>query len=334
MKALDRFSTGKSRMLAAALGMFSLSAFGQFADSTALFVVADASAPNAAEQNIETRLMEMGFDVTVAGQNEVSDELAEDMSIVLISATVSSGTVSTNLSGLKDLPVPVMNWEPALFDDQGFQAAGTGEFSSATILIVDDAHPLAGGLAAGEILIANADKGISYGLPEGEPVIIAVNPADSTQAVHFGYEKGAQMAADPAPARRIGTFLLNDVADDMTEDGWDLFDSAVEWLMGSATPEAVPASRSGNPARFTLAGNYPNPFNPSTRISFSIRSTEKVRLSVWNALGEEIAVLIDEVRPAGDYTAEFSAPAAASGVLFCRLETGSGAVTKKMTMLK
>lgn len=104
--------------------------------------------------------------------------------------------------------------------------------------------------------------------------------------------------------------------------------------MTPAAPDAVRERPDGIPSRFTLGNNYPNPFNPSTRIGFSIQSQENVRLSVWNALGEEIAVLIDEVRPAGDYTAEFSAPATASGVLFCRLETGSGSVTKKMMVLK
>jgi hypothetical protein len=334
MKALDRFSTGKSRMLAAALGLFSLSASAQFADSTALFIVADAAVLNVAETNVLYRLEDMGFSVTAAGQNDVSDALADGMSIVLISATVSSGTVATNLSGLRDLPMPVLNWEPGLYDDQGFQAAAGAEFNTSTVRIVRTDHPLAAGLPEGEALIVNADMAVSYGTPEGEPIRIAVNPNDSTQVVHFGYEKGAAMAADPAPARRVGTFLLNNVAEDMTEEGWALFDSAVIWLMGPAAPDAVRERPDGIPSRFTLRNNYPNPFNPSTRIAFSIRSTEKVRLSVWNALGEEIAVLIDEVRPAGDYTAEFSAPGAASGVLFCRLETGSGAVTKKMMVLK
>lgn len=224
MKALDRFSTGKARMLAAALGLLSLSASAQFADSTALFVVADAAAMNTGEMNVLYRLEDMGFSVTSAGQNDVSDALAEGMSIVLISATVSSGTVATNLSGLKDLPIPVMSWEPGLYDDQGFQAAAGSEFSTSVIRIVRAGHPLAAGLPDGEALIVNADIGVSYGTPEGEPIVIAVNPNDSTQVVHFGYEKGALMASEPAPARRVGSFLLNNVAGDMTEEGWALFD--------------------------------------------------------------------------------------------------------------
>jgi hypothetical protein len=334
MKTRPFSVAGKSLFLALVLGLPVPPAGAQFADRTALFVVADAASPNTAETNILLRLQDMGFAVTTAGQNEVDDASAEGMSLVLVSATVSSGTVATNMPGLKDLPAPVMIWEPALFDDIGFQAAATGEFNSSVIVIVDAGHPLAAGLPAGETYIADADVAVSYGTPEGEAIVIAVNPNDSTQAVHFAYEKGAVMASGAAPARRVGTFLLNNVAETMNEDAWALFDSAVVWLMGPAAPSAVGGASTGNPARFALHGGYPNPFNPSTRIAFSIPSRERVRLSVWNSLGKKVAVLVDEIRPAGDYTAEFDASGLSTGVFLCRLEAGPDAVTKRMLHLK
>jgi hypothetical protein len=334
MKTLNLSSICRLLICLFVLVLFSGSSNAQFLDSTALFVVADRANPNTAELSIVTRLEGMGFLMTTLGQDEVNDAAAEGMSLVLISATVSSGTVGTNLPGLKDLPMPVINWEPFLFDDQGFQAANGGEFNTSVIEIINENHPLAAGLPAGQIQITSSDRGVSYGTPEGDAIIIAVNPNDNTQAVLFGYEKGAAMAVGNAPARRVGTFLLNDAADSLTADGWALFDSSVVWAMGTKTSTSVEELSLGIPSHFVLYDNYPNPFNPVTHIAFSIPTQNRVRLSVWSALGEKVTTLVDEVRPAGKYTALFNASEFSSGVLFYRLEVGSYTLTKKMLFLK
>lgn len=332
MKMLNIFSIGRSLVCLSLLMLFSGSINAQFQDSTALFIVADAGNPNAAEINIVTRLESMGFVVTMVGMNEVSDAVAEGMSLVLISATVSSGTVAANMPGLKDLPIPVINWEPALFDDQGFQATGTGEFNTSIIEIIDANHPLAAGLSEGPVQISYSEKAVSFGIPEGDPIIIAVNPNDPSQAVHFGYEKGAAMAVGNAPARRVGTFLLNNVADDMTDDGWALFDAAVLWAMGVST--SVQDQSQNVPSDFVLYDNYPNPFNPVTHVSFSLPVQTRAQLSIWNMLGEKVATIVDEVKPAGKYTILFNASEFSSGVFFYKLEAGPYSITKKMLFLK
>lgn len=332
MKMLNLTSIGRSLICLSLLGLVTGVTHAQFTNTPALFIVADAANPNTAEQNIVARLEGMGFTVTTLGMNEVSDAAAEGMALVLISATVSSGIVAANMPGLKDLPIPVINWEPALYDDLGFQPTGTGEFNTMTIEIINANHPLAGGLPEGQIQISNSQKAVSYGTPEGDPIIIAVNPNDPTQIVHFGYEKGAAMAVGNAPARRVGTFLLNNVADDMTDDGWALFDSSVVWAMGLSTSVKDRSHRL--PSNFALYDNYPNPFNPVTYITFSVPSQTRVRLSIWNTLGEKVATLVDEVKPAGKYTIPFNASEFSSGVFFSKLEAGSYTMTKKMVYLK
>jgi hypothetical protein len=335
MKTLILPSICRSLICLFVLVLFSGSSNAQrFLDSTALFVVADRANPNTAEISIVTRLEGMGFVMTTLGENEVNDAAAEGMSLVLISATVSSGTVSTNMPGLKDLPMPVINWEPFLFDFQGFQADNGGEFNTSVVDIINENHPLAAGFPAGPIQITSSDRGVSYGMPQGDAIIIAVNPNVDTQAVHFGYEKGAAMAVGNAPARRVGTFLLNDAADSLTADGWALFDSSVVWAMGTKTSTSVEELSLGIPSHFALYDNYPNPFNPVTHIAFSIPTQNRVRLSVWNALGEKVTTLVDEVRPAGKYTALFNASEFSSGVFFYKLEAGSYTLTKKMVFLK
>jgi hypothetical protein len=335
MKTLSFSSICRSLICLFVLVLFSGSANAQrFLDSTALFVVADRANPNTAEISIVTRLEGIGFLMTTLGQDEVNDAAAEGLSLVLISATVSSGTIVTNMPGLKDLPMPVINWEPFLFDDQGFQAANGGEFNTSLVEIINANHPLAAGLPEGPIQITSSERGVSYGTPEGDAIIIAVNPNDYTQAVLFGYEKGAAMAVGNAPARRVGTFLLNDAADSLTADGWALFDSSVVWAMGAEVSSSVEELSLGLPSDFVLYDNYPNPFNPETHIAFSIPTENRVRLSIWNALGEKVTTLMDEVRPAGKYTAIFDASEFSSGVFFYKLEAGSYTLTKKMLFLK
>jgi len=332
MKKLQSFYIVKLMVFVFFFLLLSESSNAQFADSLALFVVADAASPNAAENEIILRLQDMEFDVEVIGQNDVSDGSTAGTALVLISATVSSGTVVGNMPGLIDLEIPVINWEPFLYDALGFQPTDEGEFNTTEIDIIRADHPLAAGLSEGLVTISTVEKAVSYGLPEGDVDIIAVNPNDESQVVLFAYDKGAEMFSGNAPARRVGTFLLNDVADAMTDEGWQLFDASVKWAMNFPTP--VEDLAFDIPTQFTLHNNYPNPFNPMTNIVFSIPTQANVQLSVWNALGEKVATLVDGIRPAGNHTAIFNASDISSGVYFYRLEVGFHTVTKKMLFLK
>ena len=83
-----------------------------------------------------------------------------------------------------------------------------------------------------------------------------------------------------------------------------------------------------------LFQNYPNPFNPSTTITFSVAARSNVQLSVYNVLGEQVALLVDEVRDAGVYQIRFDASELTSGIYFYRLNTEHGVLTKKLTLLQ
>ncbi len=88
------------------------------------------------------------------------------------------------------------------------------------------------------------------------------------------------------------------------------------------------------PVAFELYQNYPNPFNPSTKIGFALPRESKVKLEVFNVLGERVAVLKDEVMPAGVHVVEFNATGLSSGVYFYRLTAGDFVATKKMVLMK
>jgi len=85
---------------------------------------------------------------------------------------------------------------------------------------------------------------------------------------------------------------------------------------------------------FELNQNYPNPFNPTTNIGFRISTSEFVSLKVFNVLGSEVAVLINEEKPAGYYEIEFDASDLTSGIYYYRINAGNYSETKKMILLK
>lgn len=88
------------------------------------------------------------------------------------------------------------------------------------------------------------------------------------------------------------------------------------------------------PSDFVLNQNFPNPFNPSTVINFNIPIDEKVRLEVFDALGNRIAILIDEEKPAGNYAVNFDAASYTSGVYYYRISTKDFDLTKKMILMR
>ena len=86
--------------------------------------------------------------------------------------------------------------------------------------------------------------------------------------------------------------------------------------------------------RFSLEQNYPNPFNPATEIRFEIPDGGQVRLTVYDILGREVAVLVNRELAAGMHTARFDATGMPSGIYMYRLESGTLEQTRKMLLLK
>lgn len=90
----------------------------------------------------------------------------------------------------------------------------------------------------------------------------------------------------------------------------------------------------GAPDKFELAQNYPNPFNPSTVIVYQMPVSGQVTLKVYDILGKEVAVLVDEYMPAGNYHIEFNASNLSAGVYMYELVSGNFSETKKLVLLK
>jgi subtilisin family serine protease len=140
----------------------------------------------------------------------------------------------------------------------------------------------------------------------------------------YSMEKGRRIAAGTGNIFAVslqgeGTIALNEV---------QLCDYYGNMLMVTAQKE--PAL----PKTFALEQNYPNPFNPITEIRFSLPQAAHVELEVFNALGQQVAVLVDTYLEAGYHSATWDGSTASSGVYFYRITAGSFTDSKKMILLK
>ncbi|MDZ7625244.1 MAG: M14 family zinc carboxypeptidase [Ignavibacteriaceae bacterium] len=124
----------------------------------------------------------------------------------------------------------------------------------------------------------------------------------------------------------------------LTRDGWYLDDIGIFFY---TIPTDV-LNNSEPVYKFSLEQNYPNPFNPSTKIKYAIPNVEThrdaslkmVTLKVFDVLGREVATLVNEEKPAGNYEVEFNAKSLSSGIYFYTLQSGSFTQTKKLVLLK
>ncbi|RKX24179.1 MAG: hypothetical protein DRP45_08800 [Candidatus Zixiibacteriota bacterium] len=88
------------------------------------------------------------------------------------------------------------------------------------------------------------------------------------------------------------------------------------------------------PSDFALEQNYPNPFNPTTEISFYLPEPARVRLEIFNVLGQRIATLVNDHLQAGSHTYSWNGGSSPSGIYFYRLEANEHSRTRKMLLLK
>jgi len=88
------------------------------------------------------------------------------------------------------------------------------------------------------------------------------------------------------------------------------------------------------PSTLSLEQNYPNPFNPNTKIEYRLNESGNVKVSVFDLLGREVAVLINEEQPVGRYAVSWNAADMPSGMYICRLQSGNGSLVRRMLLLK
>jgi len=117
----------------------------------------------------------------------------------------------------------------------------------------------------------------------------------------------------------------------------DILAAPIMWLNTVVFLPVNPVSVNGEgkiPQKFKLFQNYPNPFNPVTTIKYSIPERSFVSIKIYDVLGKEVSILVNEEKPAGSYEIRLNESVLTSGIYFYRLKAGSYVETKKMILLK
>jgi len=176
-----------------------------------------------------------------------------------------------------------------------------------------------------DTLLTNPDSIVTFQFeaydPDGDSVRYSVS-GDSGASINsvtglFSYKSS-----------RLGSYDLTIVITDGSNAVMDSFIVRVDNTVGvDDDPFAIPT-------QYSLSQNYPNPFNPTTAINFSLPKSSLVSLKVYNLLGQEVALLVDEVLNAGTHNANFVAGNLASGMYIYVLKTKDFSATKKMILMK
>ncbi len=193
---------------------------------------------------------------------------------------------------------------------------------------------------------------------EGETITVTATLSEALATdvtIPLAITAGTAEAGDYGPLASIAiaaneTSGTGDIATNVDDDADDeTFTVALGDLPGGVQPGA-PASveltitdaqsvtsvegEEEIPEAFALEQNYPNPFNPSTTIRFALDKAQRVRLTVYDLLGQEVRVLVDGVRPAARYDVAFDAADLASGAYLYVLRAESQVAVKTMSLLK
>ncbi len=106
------------------------------------------------------------------------------------------------------------------------------------------------------------------------------------------------------------------------------------WLGNLEKPVSVENDPVQMPFSYRLSQNYPNPFNPVTTIEYSLKTAGRVNVAIFNILGQKVQTLVDEHKPAGEYSIKFDGARLSSGVYLYKIQAGDFVDTKKMVIMK
>ncbi len=169
------------------------------------------------------------------------------------------------------------------------------------------------------------------------------NSIGNASGIQWGVNNDISKIIVTVPALANGTNYLLTIKNLKSINNVAMSDTIVTFKTSGTV--AVPLQNQSLPRQFALEQNYPNPFNPTTTISYSIPAAQNlsgfenltslyVSLKIYDALGREVATVVNEFREAGRYTQQFDASRLSSGVYYYTLRAGKFSATKHFTMLK
>ena len=175
-----------------------------------------------------------------------------------------------------------------------------------------------------------------------------VDPNGGGTRNQFGQAVEARVSVGGSEQFWSSALAAIDSDGDGKTNGQELQDPSGTWSPGQADPgsfnlvsnpgnslSVAISNISNSPSSFVLFNNYPNPFNPSTLISYALPKESRVSVLVYDLIGRRVAQLVDdELKSPGIYAVKFNADNLSSGTYLYRIVTSEFIETKKMTLLK
>jgi len=196
--------------------------------------------------------------------------------------------------------------------------------------------------------IANSIYNILLGY-DGDPITDGITPfvigsiyekspdeilpidADGTPILKFNIQGVNSIRVSTSASRIVYLGIgFEQITDEATRD--TIMARSINWL--SQNTVGVDAESNSIPDSYSLDQNYPNPFNPATKITYSVSQESPVTIKVFDLIGQEVAVLVDEVKEPGYYSVTFDALGLTSGVYIYQMKAGNFTSSKKMSILK
>jgi alpha-glucosidase (family GH31 glycosyl hydrolase) len=229
-------------------------------------------------------------------------------------------------------PHPTLATTDTLYeDDDSTLAYQTGSFA---LTVFQQQFSISNGTASSYTMLIGAPQGSYAGMPANRIYLAEIHRITSSDTVRVN-GTAISLQTSYANLRLNGGFFYDPNANVLY----------IQFRSQPATSYTIIAENAGTltsvknrgevlPRHFQLEQNYPNPFNPSTIIGYSLSQGERVRLKIFNVLGEEVYTLVDAEKPAGSYSVVWNASMLPAGVYFCRMETPLSVETKKAVLMK
>lgn len=197
--------------------------------------------------------------------------------------------------------------------------------------------------APGEVIVSSYSKDTTP-VPDSALIVTdgkhVVMEGTSMSAPHITGVLALLLQAKPS---MTSDQLRNAITGSAREDGFTGSQVSAQWGFGKVDAEGAMSSvlsvvklSEAIPSEFALLQNFPNPFNPSTQVRYSLSSSfnDRVTLTVYDVLGRRVATLVDQTQKGGEYSAFWNAANFSSGVYYCVLRAGGYIAVKKMVLMK
>ena len=317
------------------------------AQKSVLFLVGagqEATGPEESDDIVLDVLESFEWDVEtyyLDDPSKMTDSLGLDKDLVVISSTINSAHIG---EFYYDKAVPILTWEQGMYGKLGI-ATGGGIITTFEIMmtIVEEGHPAVGDYTGAVEVLFNSPMELTLTdtsqysqnlLPLTEMMTDEGLPLTAI----FAIEEGATLLdTTAAPARRIGFFFRDKTAIDATEDALAILGLCCKWAIGEE--ESSVDDLRQHIADYQLMENYPNPFNPSTTISFDVPKAAEVTLAIYNNLGSKVRTLTAGFMSAGHHSLQWNGRddggnLLPSGVYYYELASNHGVIRNKMLLVK